>query len=334
MVPIPFDVLMEILPFIDSPDLTRMARANKDLSGYALDRMYAHIRCRSMQSACGSIASNPSLARRVRCLEINRENNGTDIESFLPALRDILPMTVNLRTLVLDIEGNHSWVLTPALGAFKLRSFSCCTFTDQHLLDFLQDQTEVEEISLAHSFIPYGRSVPWKFPKLRKLSGPMTWVDTILPHNPVSHVVISHISTTAAITSLGLTNTPIRRLEIPFQALRPNPVNELKVLFPALDDITLTIPFDWTTRNSPTQDLSGWLQDLFAALSSVKQVSLFSYRLGDTWLQDEPYFVKRVTERAPGVRTFYLQYRDTRTSTGKRVVCWTRGINGWESAQI
>ncbi|KAJ7352318.1 hypothetical protein DFH08DRAFT_650440, partial [Mycena albidolilacea] len=194
MTSIPFDVLLEILPLIDSSDLPAMARTNRYLSDFALDRMYGSISSKNMHAACQSVGSNPNLARRVKSLEINRHNHGhgTHLQTILPVFRDVLRVTSNLRTLKLDIDGKHSWVLKAALGVFKLRSFSCSAYTDQDLLDFLHDQTELEEIVFSHSysFPEHGAPVPWKFPGLKKVDGPMSWIDMIVPGQPVSHVSI------------------------------------------------------------------------------------------------------------------------------------------------
>ncbi|KAJ7676275.1 hypothetical protein B0H17DRAFT_1207408 [Mycena rosella] len=249
---IPFDILTEILPLLDPGVLAAVARTNKDLSAYALDLIYSHVRCRNMKGACQSIASNPGLAVRVHLLEITPiyHWSTSDVESFLPILRDALRITINLHTLILDIQGGHSWVLKPAIGVITLRSFSCSVYTDQTLLDFLHSQSDLEEIVLQHSFIPYSRSVPWKFPRLKKLNAPMSWVDTIAPHNPVSHVMISEIVSRAAITSLGLTTTSIRQLDIPLHAVHDKPFEELKALFRELEDLTLTMKFNWATRTA------------------------------------------------------------------------------------
>jgi hypothetical protein len=243
MTSIPFDVLMEILPLVETSDLLAMARTNRDLSDYALDRIYGHILSKNMKAACQSVSSNPSLAQRVRSLEINYSHgdHGYHLESILPSFRDALRVTLNLRTLKLDINGNHSWVLKPALGAFKLRSFSCYAYTDQDLLDFLRDQTELEEIMLSHSYTFIEHGAPIKFPGLKKFHGPMTWADLIIPHEPVSHVEISYIGHGSPIASLGLSTAPIRHLRIPIHAVDKRQPRELKVLFPALKNLVLTV---------------------------------------------------------------------------------------------
>jgi hypothetical protein len=240
MTSIPFDVLMEILPLVETSDLLAMARTNRDLSDYALDRIYGHISSKNMKAACQSVSSNPRLAQRVRSLEINHSDHGAHLESILPSFRDALRVTLNLRTLKLDIDGSRSWVLKPALGAFKLRSFSCSTYTDQDLLDFLRDQTELEEIMLSHSYTFIEQGAPIKFLALKKFHGPMSWADLIIPHEPVSHVEISYIGHGSPIASLGLSTAPIRHLRIPIHAVDKRQPRELQVLFPALNNLVLS----------------------------------------------------------------------------------------------
>jgi hypothetical protein len=249
MTSIPFDVLLEILTLVNFSDLPTLALTTRNVSASVLDQLYNHIQVRgkNMEAACQSIASNPELARRVHTLEVEREAHGAHLESILPALHAALRTTINLRFLVLDIDGRHSWVLKSAIGALKLRSFSCFTYTDQDLLDFLHDQTDLEEIVLGHSFIPYGRPISWRFPNLRKINATMSWVDNIVPGNPVSHVGISYIAsnTPGALTSLGLTTTPIRHLEVPLHGVHPIPFQQLNALFPALEELTLSITVNW-----------------------------------------------------------------------------------------
>ncbi|KAJ7510531.1 hypothetical protein B0H11DRAFT_1192788 [Mycena galericulata] len=328
---IPFDILMEILPLVDFPDLPAMALTNKGLSTYALDRMYRHIVSKNMKGACESVASNLSLARRVKSLEINRSIHGAHLQYILPALRDALQNTLNLRTLKLDIDGHHSWVLEHALGAFKLHSFSSLGYTDEHLIDFLHDQIELEEIRLMHSFIQYRSPLPWIFPKLQKFEGPMSWIEEIVPRQPVSHIVVSQIvSHGANISALGLTTAPIRHLQIPFHAVDKRSHGELKTLFPAVVDLAFTIDDSWPTRNNP--DMAMWLQDLLATLSTVENVCLLGRfdLLSDE--DDTKSFVHKVTARAPGVRRFNLEIR--RRGTWPRMVYWTRIDSGWEVATV
>ncbi|KAJ6577524.1 hypothetical protein B0H19DRAFT_1120208 [Mycena capillaripes] len=332
---IPFDVLMEILPLVSSSDLPALARTNKDLSDHALNRMYSHISSQNVAAACQSVSSNPSLALRVKSLEINRAGRVISIDSILPPLRDALRVTLNLRTLKLDIDGRHSWVLKPALGVFKLRSFSCSAYTDQDLLDFLRDQTELEEIVLSHSysFIERGSQIPWIFPLLKKFNGPMSWVDLIIPQQPVSHVVISYIRPGSSIASLGLTTAPIRHLQIPLHALEQIHVRELKGMFPVLENLVLTISQVWVIRPVSHIPLPHWLRDLLESLSTVHDLEILGYRPQDEGEHDPTKFVKTATEKAPAVRRFLVQYSksDGRIAmVNDRTVCWTKGINGWQ----
>ncbi|KAJ7470896.1 hypothetical protein FB451DRAFT_1176097 [Mycena latifolia] len=333
MLPIPYDVLMEILPLVHFADLATLARANKTLSAYALDRIYNHIHCRNMKGACEAIASNPTLATRVHTLEITREYhwNRDDIESFLPPLRDALRITLNLRTLILDIDGHHS-CLGDSLGVFKLRSFSCSAYTDDDLLKFLNDQSELEELVLKHS-AAYARSGPWKFPNLRKLNAPMSWVDTIAPHNPVSDVVVSHIIVNGAISSLGLTSTPIRRLEIPIHAVDRKPFQELKALLPALEELSLVMSHNWGIPMADIPDMPKWLQDLLLHLSNVESLAIICYYPNEPWFNDDAHLVKKATEHAPRIRKISLKHR-TSPGIGWRAVDWTRGSNGWERTVV
>ncbi|KAJ7088693.1 hypothetical protein C8R44DRAFT_991104 [Mycena epipterygia] len=305
MTSLPFDVLMEILPLIEFTDLTVIARTNKDLSGYALDRLYGHITSRNMKA-------RPRSRHRI----------------YPPVLRDALRITLNLRTLKLDIDGKHSWVLTPALGVFKLRSFSSFTYADEALINFLHDQTELEEIALTHSCFDFGPRIPWEFPNLKKFDGPMSWVDIIIPHNPVSHVVVSSIASGGAITSLGLTAAPINHLEIPIRAMHGRDFMNLRALLPDLKELVLVILPDWS-RNNGIPDLASWLRDLLASFSNVNTFRLSGYYSENNW-QEDSHFVKKATEQAPAVRSFCLKYSN-RMVTGRFIVNWAKRTHGWEA---
>ncbi|KAJ7760665.1 hypothetical protein DFH07DRAFT_816341 [Mycena maculata] len=334
MISFPFDVFMEILPLVDFTDLAAMAATNKDLSAYALDRMYQHIVSKNMQRACESIASNPSLAQRVQSLEINRSDHGANIETILPALRDALRNTRNLRTLKLDVDGQHSWILTPSLGVFKLRSFSSMSYTDQPLLDFLHHQTELEELRLAHSFIESQSPVPWDFPHLKKFDGPMSWIEVVVPRHPVSHVIVTHVSSVyGTLAAMGMTTAPIRHLQIPFHAMHKRTYEELKILFPALVDLTITndaVPHNQTIVSSLSAWVQGWLQGLLAAISTVESVCLLGYDLTDECDEET---VRKMTERAPAVRKFSLQDRGLGSGRNSRMIHWERRSSGWEVRQ-
>ncbi|KAJ7746297.1 hypothetical protein B0H16DRAFT_1726476 [Mycena metata] len=305
---IPFDILMEIMPLIDLPDLTVIARANRDLSGCALDRLYEEISSRNMAAACQSISANHTLAQRVRSLEINRKDHARHLGSILPALRDALRCTSNLRILKLDVDGSHSWVLKSAIGVIKLHSFSCCAFTDEDLLSFLRDQTDLEDIRLSHSYIQRGPPAPWRFLRLKKFDGPMSWADTLIPGQPVSHVVVSHITNISpSLTSLGLVTVPICHLQVPLHGLHEIPFTTLKLLLPAIENLTLTMG----TNMFVPLDTPVWLEDLLATLSTVRNCSILEYQPKDEWEgleSNTTHLVKTATRRAPAMWKFMLQY--------------------------
>ncbi|KAJ7183267.1 hypothetical protein C8R46DRAFT_1027024 [Mycena filopes] len=338
MTSIPYDVLMEIMPLVDFRDLTAMARANRSLSGYALDRLYARISSRNMRAACQSVSANPTLAQRVRALHVNRSDHGTQLDSILPALGDALRVTTNLRTLKLDVDGSHSWVLKSGLGAIKLQSFSCFAYTDEDLLNFLHDQTDLEDITLSHSFIERGPPVPWRFLHLRKFDGPMSWIEAVVPGHPVSHLVISHMTNfRPSLASLGLTTVPLLHLQIPLQSLRQIPSPILPVLLPAIESLTLPMDEDVAAIFS-TPETPVWLQDVLSSLPTVKDVVILKYQFKDEWERpqgDTTYFVDTATKMAPAICKFTLSYRmrSTPTAMTHQIVSWERGIKGWAATE-
>ncbi|KAJ7131706.1 hypothetical protein C8R43DRAFT_657669 [Mycena crocata] len=206
---------------------------------------------------------------------------------------------------------------------FELRSFSCLAYTDENLLEFLHDQRELEEIVLAHSYVEFGRPVQWKFPNHRTFDGPMSWADAIVPHRSVSHVVICHNITGGQITSLGLTAAPISSLQITAHAMCRKPLADLKTLFPALKNLTLTMGVNW-----PTQ-LNGFrifLDGSGIFLSTIESFGLLAY------YRDDVQFINEVTARAPAVRRFSLHYCK-HVGMENRLVCWTKEVNGWEVSE-
>ncbi|KAJ7220210.1 hypothetical protein GGX14DRAFT_560028 [Mycena pura] len=325
---LPFDVLMEIMPHIDFPDLPAVARTNKELSAYALDRIYEHIPPKALRMACASISANPALARRVKALELNSDTYALHLESILPAISDALRTTPNLRALTLNVDGSHAWVLKPAIGVFKLRSLSCFFFTDDNLIDFFHDQTALEEITLTHSFVRRTRPITWTFPNLKTFDGPMSWADAMRPPG-LSRVVISHIVAGGSLDLLG--TLPIRHLQIPLHAAHKSSPAEFGALFPALEYLVLSTALDrWgVPLRVAIPGLSEWLRDLLAELHTVQSFHLLEYSPEPD--RDATYFVKTVTERAPWIREVSLRYSKYIRS-GQRLVVWKRGVNGWENA--
>ncbi|KAJ6468326.1 hypothetical protein C8R45DRAFT_1018306 [Mycena sanguinolenta] len=330
---LPFDVLAQIFPLIDSSDLPAIARTNKSLSDHALNAMYGHISSRNMQAACVAITSNPSLAQRVKSLEVNRHDHGRHIDSILPAFGDALRVTLNLRALKWGIDGKHSSVFKFALGAFKLRYFSCSAYTDQDLLNFLHDQTELEEILFTHSYLfPENGPPPWQFSSLQKITGSMSWIDVIVPHHPVSHIAISYISRGGSLASLGRTTAPIVDLRIPIHALEKRQPTELKALFPFLERLVLVTTYTWETSELPVP-VSQLLRDLLAALPAVTECELIRIRYDRAAHPEEEehnasIFFKTATENAPAIRRFSVQIGM------HTVVCWTKEIGGWKEAKL
>ncbi|KAJ7056712.1 hypothetical protein C8F01DRAFT_1154651 [Mycena amicta] len=340
MISLPFDVFMEILPLIDYHDLPVLARANRNMSILALDRLYASIPAKHFVAAGTSISANSALALRVRSLEITREEHEKVSNAVLiPLLQDVFAATTNLRNLVLHLQGTFSVVLRSA--RFKLQTLSCTTFTDQHLVTFLRDQADLEELTLTHSLVPMSSrdSRAWNLPNLRRFTGSMTWVDSILPCTPLlSHLVIT--STRAGRQDMEVLGTvPLQHLQIPFNAVDGASPAQMKRLLPHVQSLTLELGPLWRTFLVPTSTTGAttehWLVDVLPSLSTVRCVSVLGFNPsnGDTTTQNTVEFIRRVTARASTVCEFSVRFGRA-TSADQSTWVWKRVRNDWEGGVV
>ncbi|KAJ7650842.1 hypothetical protein FB45DRAFT_888943 [Roridomyces roridus] len=327
---IPVDVLLEILPLVRLRDLGSLARANKYLSEHALDRMYEHIDFKHIKKACHSIVANPDLARRVKTLQLDT-NSPTHGLFLLPFVSGALCVTQNLRTLRLDVDGHYSQILRDARSVFKLRSFSCSCYTDDDFVGFLREQTELEELRLTHSYVESSQTASgaWHFPHLQKFEGPMSWVETIVPKHPVSHLTVTTVTSVMPdISALGLTAVPIKYLRIPFHAVGSRTSEELQVLLPALESLFITASRSRTTmsRNVP-HTVQDWLRDLLQKIPTIERVGILGWVDFEGGVDLES-FVTKATELAPAVREFTVQ-RTSLFGKEDRVRVLEKGSDGW-----
>ncbi|KAF7329761.1 F-box domain-containing protein [Mycena kentingensis (nom. inval.)] len=295
MASLPFDVLMEILPLLHAKDLPALARANKDLSYYALNRIYASIPAKSFVPAAGSILANPALALRVKSIKITQAVHGSGLSKTLVDLvNDVLATTPNLRHLTLDAEGPYSHLLSGT--ACRLHTFSCCFYTSADLVDFVQRQSELEELSLTHSLVPIPHE-PFFFPKLCRLVAPMSWVDEILPNSVVSHLEITSIRRHTSLVFQKLPAAALRYLKLPFFAVKNMHPTVLRDMMPTVESLALVNVGlgTWTT-------MEPWLVASLPVLSHICAVSIFD--LPDLTRDDDLEesllrFVRTATANAP-----------------------------------
>jgi len=320
MVPIPFDVILDILRYTTTSELAVMTQTNKDLSGYALDRLYDHINHRNMAQACQTIAQNPSIAKRVRTLEIDHITHYPQRDSILPPLRDALACTTNLRRLALNIHGKHGWVFKGCLGVFKLESFSCGFYLDKDVLSFLSDQTELESLTFSHSLSAINFQLDASYlPKLTKVSAPMSWIDILVPNRPVSDVTITAIVFGKSPSSLQLSSSTVTRLQMPLHTFIYMPLPYVKSLSPVLRSLCL----DASDNSSSTLKIMTWLRDLLPSLSSLRHFTLLGYR--DPTDQPLSSFITEVTSQAPHLDKFSV----TRADEEQIMLSWNRTKGGW-----
>ncbi|KAF7312031.1 F-box domain-containing protein [Mycena indigotica] len=334
---LPFDVLMEILPWIEYKDLPALASSSKAMSILALDRLYASIPAQCFLGAGTSICNNPTLAQRVLSLEVNRKHNGKNSDIVIPLLSNVLNTTVNLRHLVLHMGGSYCKVLQ--FSRFQLHTLSCHAFTDHHLITFLRQQTELKELVLAHSLppIPKGRSHPWKFQQLESFDGPWTWAESILPKTPLLSRLMVTSAPSRPCNLKVLADAPIRQLRIPFPAVVPQgTADQIRQLIPRLDSLAILLDTGFMSllKTNPIPALEQWLITTLSAVTTIRCLAIYGFRTSDRQTSNTINFIQNVTAEAPRVLEVSIVYGPQMDVDAGATCVWKR-VSGhdWDSTE-
>nr|GAT52474.1 predicted protein [Mycena chlorophos] len=327
---LPFDLLVEIVNFVDLQSLPALALADKNMLALALDYLYTSIPPERFLAASVSILGNASLAARVRTLEVNRKEHQTSYARVVPVLTDVLAATNNLRHLNLSLEGTYSEVI---FGRTKcqLRTLSCNAFTSKRLIQFLEQQSSLEELNLTHSLLPTNHS--WNFPRLRRFSGPMTWIDSVLPFAPtLSHLVITSTRRSDRQELEVLAQSLITHLEVPFSAVQMARAVEMGRVLPYLQSFVISMQRDWRgllpdPPDNVEQTLKHWLLDVLPVLSSLRRVTILGYEESET-PEGAVDFIREVTARVPPLLSEFSIRPAIQFSQELRV--WRREHDEWK----
>lgn len=211
-------------------DICALARVCKNFQVVAERSLYNTLRLSGIDatmSVCNVLASQPRVATYVEALTIvvgDDETTGEEEVSSHPSEEYWRSVGAGLRSvhrllrLSVQVEfighSNHAWILDGC--QFKLRTFRCDLAWDDHLVGFLNDQDELEDLYILD--FPYPSDVdtqvhapqsqrplspppppvrrvvspipkPGSLPKLSVLECPTTdAVSVLIPHRPITRV--------------------------------------------------------------------------------------------------------------------------------------------------
>jgi hypothetical protein len=229
----PIDILRLILEHVDRECLTKICMLNQICCSCAQGVLYRHIQIeghRQNTQVCQTLTQSNILARRVRSFETAHSDS---------ELRGALLNMINLRRLRLGI-----WVDSSVLEGctFKLLSFTCSSFMDRALHQFLLKQssiTDLEVDSISHDWPELGVT---SLPNLTRVAAPFTKLPLFIPNRPVKEVsVLGYGIGDGDLSFLALSTIPIQKLTLWDMCLYPypKPGQFLASLVPSLTHLKL-----------------------------------------------------------------------------------------------
>jgi len=227
--PIPVDILLNILEYVDKADLPNICLLNKICCSYSQDALYRDIFAHTPRVQ-QRLAQSPHLARRVRSFDSIYED---------PDLPTALRNMTSLRILKLSIRLDSD-IFEGC--TFKLNSFTWSYPDNEYLRKFLGSQPSLKDV--VFDTVPSSQPLETMcLPNLTRFTGTITWLPYIIPGRPISEVtVVEHISDHRSIdlSIFTLATTPIRKLTIDYSHLYPTPVHLLASTFPSLTYVKMS----------------------------------------------------------------------------------------------
>ena len=252
---IPSQIWGNVAQFLPYQDLPSLARVSSDVLPHVRKAIYENIDLQSFppdatRLCIGSLGSHPELALLVRTFKSPTLPSFNDLQGPLPSLSFAFALC-NMKNLVsLSLPRFDADILHHTTFRLQHLSLSCETMSipeQAHFSSWLTSQNDMSSLSLpalatelTHppfllvqrlsdpDRIDLGR---WSFPtlpprsltipNLRKIDGPISLVQSLVPNRPVSEVVI-HVNKTLydglkpsqLMTSIGRSTVPIERLSI------------------------------------------------------------------------------------------------------------------------
>lgn len=243
--PLPFDILLYILDYVQHSDLPALCRVSKTLHDCASNILYRNISAVNILDVCNTLSRSPGLAARVKHFELTLASREKIIgeESEFALVGNALRFMTRLRSLKLTMGEAYSDIL--ALCTAQIQSFQCSFRCNQNLMRFLHSQPDLTTLKLWRDL--EGHCVlSTCLPKLTKLDAPMSWLTTLIPGRPVKEVVFYERSRLAIptidITFLVSSLSPIRTLAVGSPSLLALSLSQIASILPALEKLTITTP--------------------------------------------------------------------------------------------
>jgi hypothetical protein len=213
-------------------DICALARVSKDFQVVAERSLYNTLDLSGADvtmSVCNVLASRPRVAAYVETLNITVRDEETTSEGVSPYLpeecwRSIgagLRSTHRLIRLTIQVDfighSHQAWILDGC--QFKLRSFHCDLAWDDHLVGFLNDQDELEDLYILDFPYPVDAERPTPTEPQRPLSPPPPPVRRVVSPVPragsLPKLSILECPTTDAVSAL-VPGRPITRVKTCF----------------------------------------------------------------------------------------------------------------------
>ena len=221
--PIPVDVLLNILEYVDIADLTTICRLNKTCCSCSQNVLYRDISVKTPRVQ-QILAQSPHLARRVFSFDSDHEN-----PDLATALRNMTSLRILKLSTRLDTDVFEGCT-------FKLESFTYSYPDNKYLRKFLSSQPSLKNV-VFDAEPDFQSFEAMCLPNLTRFTGPFSWLPYIIPGRPINEVtVVEHISHKRSIdlSFFALVITQIQKLEIYYFYLYSMPGHLIASTFSSL----------------------------------------------------------------------------------------------------
>jgi len=330
--PIPVDVLLEILDYVVKAGLATMCRVNKICCSCSQDILYRDIYVETPKVQ-QTLAQSTHLARRVRSFDSCYNNRD---------LAMALWNMTSLRILKLPI-GIHMKILDGC--TFKLDSFECAHVHNynQSLENFLSSQPSLKCVTFHTDFSStVSSSLEATFlPNLTRINATFPWLPYLIPGRPLSEVISTGYTFNKHpidFSFFALSTTPIKKLTIDYSFLYSTPGRLLASFLPSLTHFTLTVlrydtPFkfrgvsglylyNYSILSNMAQfglDIDDWIENMLAAFASLR---VFTIELTGNQPYPSEIYLRYITTascQAPHLEYFTIHHGNFHTVRCKRV---------------
>jgi hypothetical protein len=229
MLPIPVDVLLNILEYVDKAGLATICRVNKICCSCSQDVLYRDIRAATPR-VHQTLAQSTHLARRVRSFE-SRYN-----ADLATALRNMTSLRILKFWSAFDMNFLDGCT-------FKLDSFECGYVYDRNgsFQTFLSNQPSLKYVEFPNNL--YITLEATCLPNVTRIRAMFDWLPHLIPGRPLNEVISDGYTKEHSIdlSFFALSTTPIQKLAIDYSYLYSTPAHLLASFLPSLTHFTLTV---------------------------------------------------------------------------------------------